>query len=54
MNNAAFGQSLIFLQLGILLSSLATINKFPYYWYASLVGGGIGVVMFLTTFFKTV
>lgn len=47
--NSRFGQSIIFLQIGILLSSLASINKIPYYWYMALVSGGAGVVMFLHT-----
>lgn len=52
-HNSRFGQSLIFLQIGILLSSLASINKIPYYWYASLAGGGTGVVMFLSAYGNT-
>ena len=39
--NSILGQALMFLQVGILLSSLASINKVHVYWYA---GGGIGVV----------
>lgn len=52
-HNARFGQSLIFLQIGILLSSLASINKIPYYWYASLAGGGAGIIFFLSAYGKT-
>jgi hypothetical protein len=51
--NSHFGQSMIFLQIGILLSSLASINKIPYYWYMALVSGGAGVVMFLHTLMVT-
>ncbi len=52
-HNSRFGQALIFLQIGILLSSLAAINKIHYYWYAGLAGGGTGVVMFLSAYGKT-
>lgn len=51
--NAEFGQSLIFLQLGILLSSMAAISKYLYYWYTGLVLGLGGMVVFITTFMKT-
>ena len=36
-----------------LLSSLASINKVPYYWYMALISGGAGVVMFLHTLMST-
>jgi hypothetical protein len=51
--NGKFGQALIFLQIGILLSSLASINKIQYYWYMSLASGGAGVTLFLYTMFLT-
>lgn len=44
--NAMFGQSLIFLQIGILLSSLAALSKNHYYWYIGAVLGVIGVAAF--------
>lgn len=47
--NNNFGQALIFLQIGILLSSLASINKATFYWYLGLAAGGAGVVMFIYT-----
>lgn len=47
--NSNFGQALIFLQIGILLSSLASINKVTFYWYMGLTAGGAGVVMFIYT-----
>lgn len=47
--NTNFGQALIFLQIGILLSSLASINKVIYYWYLGIGAGGIGIIMFLYT-----
>lgn len=45
--NASFGQSMIFLQIGILFSSLASINKSRYYWYMAVASGGTGMAMFL-------
>ncbi|WP_378957050.1 DUF4337 domain-containing protein [Pelosinus sp. sgz500959] len=47
--NSNFGQALIFLQIGILLSSLASINKVTFYWYMGLAAGGTGVIMFIYT-----
>lgn len=51
--NARFGQAMIFLQIGILLSSLASINKVAYYWYMGVISGGAGVAMFVYTLFLT-
>lgn len=51
--NAGFGQSLIFLQLGILLSSMAAISKYLYYWYVGLLLGSGGMIVFIMTFIKT-
>jgi hypothetical protein len=51
--NASFGQSLIFLQVGILLSSLASIHKSVHYWAMGVTGGTIGAVMFIYTFLQT-
>lgn len=45
--NLLFGRSLIFLQIGILLSSLATVNKNYIYWYIGAATGLIGVTIFL-------
>lgn len=45
--NTVFGQALMFLQIGILLSSLASINKANAYWYAGAFSGVIGVGFFL-------
>ncbi|WP_094605596.1 hypothetical protein SPSIL_012450 [Sporomusa silvacetica DSM 10669] len=52
--NGKFGQALIFLQIGILLSSLASINKVYLYWYMGLFAGGVGIVMFLYTFASSI
>jgi len=49
--NSRYGQALIFLQIGILMSSLAAISKAAYYWYLGLAAGGAGVVYFLHTMF---
>ncbi|MDR3591340.1 MAG: DUF4337 domain-containing protein [Negativicutes bacterium] len=50
--NSRFGQAMIFLQIGILLASLASINKVRYYWYMSLVSGGAGIVLFFHTLYQ--
>lgn len=47
--NGKFGRALIFLQVGILLSSLASINKVYIYWYLGILAGGLGVILFLYT-----
>lgn len=45
--NTVFGQALMFLQVGILLSSLSSINKVNGYWYAGAFIGIMGVGLFL-------
>lgn len=52
--NGQFGQALIFLQVGILLSSLASINKIHYYWYMGAFVGGVGIVLFGYSLIKSV
>ena len=42
-----FGEALILLQIGILLSSLAAISKNHFYWYGGAGAGLIGVAAFL-------
>lgn len=49
--NSKFGQAMVFLQVGILLASLSSINKIRYYWYMSLISGGAGVAMFFYTLY---
>ena len=44
---ARFGEALILLQIGILLSSLATISKNHVYWYGGSITGGAGVAYFI-------
>ncbi len=53
-HNANFGQSLILLQIGILFSSLSTISKNHFYWYAGAIAGTGGVAAFLYALFLTV
>ena len=42
-----FGEALILLQIGILLSSLASISKNHVYWYGGAIAGAGGVAAFL-------
>ncbi len=50
-HGAAFGMAVIFLQIGILLSSIAALlNQKPVY-YLGLVVGVVGIVYFLNGFF---
>jgi succinate dehydrogenase/fumarate reductase flavoprotein subunit len=42
------GNALVFLQIGILFSSLSSINKIYYFWYIGLMSGGYGVIDFLS------
>lgn len=51
--NARFGEAMVFLQIGILFTSLAAINKVPIYWYLSMVSGGAGIWMFLRSLYLT-
>lgn len=47
----SFGESLIFLQVGILFSSLASVNRIIFYWYgACLTGLGGLVALLIATF----
>ncbi|WP_346353963.1 DUF4337 domain-containing protein [Azotosporobacter soli] len=45
--NNVLGQALMFLQVGILLSSLAAINKTYLYWYVGSGVGSVGIGFFL-------
>lgn len=47
--NSMFGQALIFLQVGILLTSLASINKALSYWALGAGFGAIGIIYFIYT-----
>lgn len=45
---SSFGESLIFLQVGILFSSLASVNRITYYWYGAILSAlfGLGMLIF--------
>ena len=47
-----FGNALIFLQIGILLSSLTTLSKIKYYWYIGSISGIIGFSIFITSYYR--
>lgn len=49
--NTILGQALMFLQVGILLSSLASINKTAGYWLAGASIGVVGIGLFLHAMF---
>lgn len=51
LHGSAFGIAVIFLQISILLSSIAALAKKKYVWYLSLLVGVAGVVYFLDGFF---
>lgn len=46
-----FGIGVIFLQISILLSSIATLSKRKFVWFCSLFFGAIGIFFFLDGFF---
>jgi hypothetical protein len=46
---ASFGESLLYLQVGLLLSSLASVGRVPYYWYGALIAGAGGAWMLVRT-----
>ena len=50
--SAGFGNALIFLQIGILLSSLTAISKIKYYWYMGFVTGIIGFGLFINSYYN--
>ena len=50
-HSGAFGMAVIFLQLSILLSSIATLSKKKFVWICSVVVGAIGVFYFINGFF---
>ncbi|NVO19731.1 MAG: DUF4337 domain-containing protein [Bacteroidetes bacterium] len=51
LHSTAFGIAVIFLQISILLSSIAALTKIKYVWYTSLLLGAFGIVYFLNGFF---
>ena len=49
-HSQAFGEAVIFLQISILLSSIAALMKKKSVWYLGLVTGAVGVVYFVNGF----
>lgn len=47
---ASLGEALLFLQVGILFSSLASVSRIPYYWYGSLAAGLGGLAALLSAY----
>lgn len=47
----SFGEALIFLQVGILFSSLASVNRIVFYWYGACLAGFGGLVALLIATF---
>jgi len=50
-HSGAFGIAVIFLQVSIVLSSIATLSKKRFVWICSMVVGSIGVLYFINGFF---
>jgi heme/copper-type cytochrome/quinol oxidase subunit 4 len=50
-HSTVFGIAVIFLQISILLSSIAALSKKKFVWYCSLVLGVIGIFYFINGFF---
>jgi hypothetical protein len=51
LHSAKFGVAVIFLQISILLSSIATLSKKKFVWYCSVILGIFGLFFFLDGFF---
>ena len=52
--SSEIGKAIILLQIGILLTSLAAINKTAYFWFMGMGSGGVGIIMFVLAMLKTV
>jgi hypothetical protein len=50
-HSGAFGMAAMFLQIAILLSSIAALMKQKYFWFLGLVSGVFGLVYFFNGFF---
>lgn len=50
-HSAAFGMAAMFLQIAILLSSIAALMKQKYFWHLGLGGGSLGLLYFFNGFF---
>jgi hypothetical protein len=51
LHSGKFGIAVIFLQISILLSSIATLSKKRFVWICSLILGVIGILYFIDGFF---
>jgi len=51
LHSAKFGIAVIFLQISILLSSIATLSKKRFVWICGIFLGAIGIVYFIDGFF---
>lgn len=47
---ASFGEALLYLQVGLLLSSLASVSRISYYWYGALLTGAGGLIVLLSVY----
>jgi hypothetical protein len=50
-HGGAFGMAAMFLQIAILLSSIAALMKQKYFWFFGLLSGAFGLVYFFNGFF---
>lgn len=50
-HSGAFGMAAMFLQIAILLSSIAALMKQKYFWFIGLGAGSVGILYFLNGFF---
>ncbi|HUL00999.1 MAG TPA: DUF4337 domain-containing protein [Nitrospirota bacterium] len=50
-HSSAFGMAAMFLQIAILLSSIAALMKQKYFWYLGMISGSIGLVYFINGFY---
>ncbi len=50
-HSKVFGLAVIFLQIGILLSSISALMKKKYMWYLGVAVGTVGIVFFVNGFF---
>lgn len=50
-HSGAFGMAAMFLQIAILLSSIAALMKQKYFWFLGMAGGCVGLLYFFNGFF---
>ncbi|HUI46804.1 MAG TPA: DUF4337 domain-containing protein [Nitrospirota bacterium] len=51
-HSGAFGLAAMFLQIAILLSSIAALMKKKFFWYFGMLSGALGLVSFFNGFFS--